>query len=111
MNFLVNGYSPNMCIIPNMNIQQRELTKEQVEKESRGAISYIGHKDFAELLTKEFGREILYNRGNIQLQPENTLYYACINGRRLKEGTTRLPKNSEVRYFRLTFKEPTEAIL
>ena len=105
MNFLGNGYSPNMCIIPNMDIQQRELSLEDFTEESRGAISYIGHKDFAELLTKKMGREILYNRGNISLQPDNVFYYACINGRRLKEGTTRLPKNSEVRYFRLTFKE------
>lgn len=105
MNFLGNGYSPNMCLNPNMDIQQRELTLEEFREETKGAISYIGHQDFADILTHEMGREILYNRGNIQLQPDNIFYYVCVNGKRLKEGTTRLPKNREIRYFRMKFTE------
>ena len=114
MNFLGNGYSPNMCVNPNVDIQQRELTKEDFRDETIGALSCIGHQDFAQKLTEELEREIPFNRRSIYIQPGNVFYYACVNGKRLKESTTRFPKDREVRYFRLKFKEAKplkEAIL
>ena len=105
MNFLVNGYSPNMCFVPNVDIEQRELTLEEFEDESIDAESYIGHDNFATKLTRELKREIPCNRGNLSLRPGDTLYYACIKGRRLKEGNVRIPKNADIRYFRLKVKK------
>lgn len=104
MNFLGNGYSPNMCLNPNMNIEQRELTLKEFKKESKNALSCIGHPSFATRLTQELGHEIPCIRRNISLQPGNTFYYACINGKRLQKGEYRIP-NAEIRYFRMKFKE------
>lgn len=105
MNWLSNAFSPNMCFIPNVTITQKELTLDEFREQSKGAFSCIGHKDFAERLSKELGRKVEYNRTNISIQPDSTLFCACINGKRLQKGEYRVPKNAKIKYYRMDFKQ------
>ena len=75
--------------------QARCLVDEEIPPE-REVVSAVGHKDTAEIFSKELDRNIPWNRINIELTDDVTLLVGQISGGRLPEGTTELPDDRTI---------------
>jgi hypothetical protein len=61
--------------------------------------SYIGHQDFATVLTNTLGKEIPFNRANAKLERGELALVCQLSGGRLPEGCTTLPENISIKYY------------
>ena len=66
------------------------------------AVSIIGHKDMAAVVSTILGREVPCNRASVMLSDEDELYVAQIVGGRLPEGATTIPDGMEIKFYRIT---------
>ena len=63
-------------------------------------ISGIGHRDMAEIVSKDIGMGIPMSRDTIKLDiRDDALVVAQYTGPRLPEGATTLPEGAEIRYW------------
>ena len=58
--------------------------------------SAIGSDDLASILTKELGKEVKMNRGNIEIEEGDTLYVVSIIGGKLPLGSKKLPSSHKL---------------
>ena len=79
-----------------------------IEKKAAKAIidivrieSFIGHADFAKVLSNELGKEIPFNRANAKLEKGESVLVCQLSGGRLPEGCTTLPENISIKYYLL----------
>jgi hypothetical protein len=70
--------------------------------------SYIGHADFAHVLTNELGKEIPFNRANAKLERGELALVCQLSGGRLPEGCTTLPENISIKYYLLEISHEVE---
>lgn len=96
--FIGNAFSLQM-VADNAIICKEEVTPKDIPQE---AVSIIGHKDTAAVVSDIIGREIPCNRASVMLDDEDTLYVAQIVGGRLPEGATTIPDGMEIRFYRIT---------
>ena len=68
--------------------------------------SIIGHEDLARCLTKMCGKEILYNRKNIQVSYDDTILLVSLNGR-LPEKPTYVEYKGRLNFSFLRFEKQT----
>ena len=66
------------------------------------AVSIIGHKDTAAVVSTILGREVPCNRESVMLSDEDVLYVAQVVGGRLPEGATTIPDGMEIKFYRIT---------
>ena len=93
MIFLANSFSLQMITRFPSDYKVDELTKEKFDYYKQHAVSYIGHRDIANLLGVE------YNRESLKLREGDALLVAQVVGGRLPEGATTLPHDVSIRYF------------
>ena len=94
--FLLNGWSFSM---PRMNsgiISWHTLSIEEAKLQAYDAISVIGNKDIANVLTSLFGFEVEFNRENIKLNKGDVAIICSLKGAKLPAGATTLPDDVEV---------------
>ena len=66
------------------------------------AISFIGHEDLAQIVSGLLGRDVPAHRASLTLWPGDTLYVAQYSGPRLAEGTTELPAEATIRFWKVS---------
>lgn len=83
MNYLCNGWSESMKRDPNMKVIPFPLTESEFIDLIHNANikSCIGHESLARCLTKVTGKEILYNRANIQVNYDDVILIVSLTGR------------------------------
>ena len=92
MIFLANSFSLQMLTTFPSKYECIEISKEKFDYYKEHALSYIGHKDLANLLN------VNYNRESLKLREGDVLLVAQITGGRLPEGATTLPHNVSIKY-------------
>ena len=98
--FIGNAFSLQM-VADNAIICKVAVAPTDIPQE---AVSIIGHKDTAAVVSNIIGREIPCNRASVMLDDEDTLYVAQIVGGRLPEGVTTIPDGMEIRFYRITMR-------
>lgn len=94
ISYIANAFSTRM-MCGDGNVHVRTITEEEFkEVRDKGAYSIIGHQDTANVLGVEMNRE------SVSLGEGDVLYIAELEGGRLPEGATELPKG-----FTFTFKK------
>ncbi len=98
---LLNSFSLNMINVQETKIVITEIQLDDVKHlmRSNECVSYIGHKDFAEILTKLTDFNIPMNRSNFCFGEINKALVFQYSGPRLEEGTTVLPENATIKFF------------
>ena len=96
--YIGNAFSLQM-VADNAIIAKVEVSPEEIPQE---AVSIIGHKDTAAVVSTILGREVPCNRESVMLSDEDVLYVAQIVGGRLPEGATTIPDGMEIRFYRIT---------
>ena len=92
MIFLANSFSFQMITHFPCDTHTVEITKEKFDYYKQHAVSYVGHKDLANLL------DVDYNRESLKLRDGDILLVAQLMGGRLPEGATKLPHNVSIKY-------------
>lgn len=109
MIYLCNGRSESMKRDPNM----KEIPFPLSESEFIDLIhhcnfkSIIGHEDLARCLSKLTGKEILYNRKNIQVNYDDVLLLVSLNGR-LPEKPSYVEYKGRLNFTFLRFEKQTQ---
>lgn len=81
--------------VENLTVKVSRISEEEFIKTTEVAVSYVGHADTAKMLGVEC------NRGNVELDKNTMIYVAQFCGGRLPEGTTTLPANYPMKYFKV----------
>lgn len=92
MIFLANSFSLQMLTSFPSDYRCMEINKEKFDYYKQHAVSFVGHKDLANLLNVD------YNRESLKLREGDVLLVAQIIGGRLPEGATTLPHNVSIKY-------------
>ena len=92
MIFLANSFSLQMLTTFPSDYRCMEINKEKFDYYKQHAVSYVGHRDLANLL------HVDYNRESLKLREGDVLLVAQIIGGRLPEGATTLPHNVSIKY-------------
>lgn len=92
MKYIINGFSAQMLRNPNALVRFTEISEEDFNKLSFDAHSVVGHKDIANRV------KVPYNRESIKLNPGDICLLVQIQGGRLPEGTTEIPKDVEIKF-------------
>ena len=95
MKYICNALSLQMSDMSIGNFQFCQISEEMFKVLSADAESYVGHKDLAKYLN------VPYNRSNLDLKDGDVLYVAQLKNGRLKEGTTELPSDLEIKYYQV----------
>ena len=96
--FIGNAFSLQM-VADNAIIAKVEVSPEEIPTE---AVSIIGHKDTAAVVSTILGRDVPCNRASVMLSDEDVLYVAQVVGGRLPEGATTIPDGMELKFYRIT---------
>lgn len=99
--YLLNGWGWNMPHPKKGTINYEDLTEEEFEKESKGAISCIGNPILAHIL------KLPYNPSYINLDEGDVAIVISLKGGRLPVGTTEFPEDVSVKYTRVEIGEAT----
>ena len=100
MKVLSNAFSINMIpsIYGKMRIEFEPINQSDIPSD---VYSIIGHADTAAVISNLLGFEVACNRETYQLQPEDILYVAQYRGPRLPEGTTKLPEDASILFWKV----------
>ena len=96
--YIGNAFSLQM-VADNAIIAKVEVSPEEIPTE---AVSIIGHKDTATVVSTILGRDVPCNRASVMLSDEDVLYVAQVVGGRLPEGATTIPDGMELKFYRIT---------
>ena len=96
--YLGNAFSLQM-VADNAIICKVAVAPSDIPQE---AVSIIGHKDTAAVVSTILGREVPCNRESVMLSDEDVLYVAQVVGGRLPEGATTIPDGMELKFYRIT---------
>ena len=96
--YIGNAFSLQM-VADNAIIAKVEVSPEEIPTE---AVSIIGHKDTATVVSTILGREVPCNRESVMLSDEDVLYVAQVVGGRLPEEATTIPDGMEIKFYRIT---------
>ena len=92
--YLLNSFSLQMVDVP------CSVMFEEVQKLPEGLVSAVGHADTAKVLGVEC------NRMNVHLSKGDVAYVAQLQGGRLPEGSTTLPKGFSFKFIKATIVAP-----
>jgi len=97
--YLLNAFSLQMIDLPS-KVEFTELSKEEAQLllSQNKVESAIGHQDTANILSRELGLEIPYNRIHVKLKKGDCAVVAQVTGGRLPEGATTLPEGIGIKY-------------
>ena len=98
--FLANALSLNMVPeqFDNVTMHIQKVAPSDVPA---NAESVIGHPDTARLVGGMLGRDIPANRVTVTVSPGDVVYVAQYRGPRLAPGTTELPLNASITFYRV----------
>lgn len=96
--FLLNGWSFGMPRMDSGLLSWHTLSIEEAKLQAYDAISIIGNKDIANVLTNLFGFEVEFNRENIKLNKGDVVIICSLGGGRLPEGAKTLPKDVDLEF-------------
>lgn len=97
---ICNAFSLNMLRVLNVNVAIRPLAVGDVQDfaDSEGLKSAVGHPDTAALFSVILGIEVLPNRQNLALGPNDRLIVGQYRGPRLEAGATELPVGATIEW-------------
>jgi hypothetical protein len=83
-----------------VNVEQISLEEAKTVL-ANGFVSAIGHQDTANILSNMLGVVVEVNRVNVVLNDDTTLIVAQYKGPRLPEGSTELPEDARIKFYRV----------
>ena len=87
-----------------VNIRVLRLSREEAQMVLRGEFkSIVGHHDTCNIIEKELGIKVEYNRASTKLDINDACVVAQYMGPRLPEGATTLPKDAHIQWMLLRF--------
>ena len=92
--FLLNAFSLQM-LEGDATVRFSEVSRDEVFSTGHRLVSAIGHQDTANVLGVEM------NRINITLKKGDVAFVAQLQGGRLPEGSTTLPKGFSFKFFKV----------
>lgn len=98
---ILNAFSLQMLATVPSSVTVAPMSIEDV-KAIETLESAVGHADTAAVLSNMLGREIAFNRANVQLGAGDVAVVAQYKGPRLAEGTTVLPEGAQIVFLKLT---------
>lgn len=102
MRFITNAFSLQMIKNLPKKFQITELDVEKVKEIlKKPFFSAVGHSTTANVLSKELGTVIPFNRTNLVLDEGDELIVAQYSGGRLPEGTYSLPEGAEFKFIKV----------
>jgi len=99
---VLNAFSMQMLISDTTLKFQRipAVMAEVVLDEALGEIqSFVGHEDFAYLVSQELHHSIPFNRGFYKFDPKDIILVAQLVGGRLPEGCKNIPEGMSIKYW------------
>jgi hypothetical protein len=103
---LLNAFSINM-LSGDSNVLFRKVDVEDVIEElthpdEMGFESAVGHADTASIFSEILGLPVPCERRNVSLEEEDVAFVGQYKGPRLPEGTTSLPEEAEIVWWKVT---------
>lgn len=105
--YLLNGFSFLMSLIDAGSIDYKFIEKEDARLKCIDAVSKVGQRNLAKVLTNEFGFPVEYTPGNIELQDGDKFVIAYLTGKKLPDNATTLPRNVVIEYVYAELEEAT----
>lgn len=99
--YLSNAFSLQMLENPCALIGVEPIDATEIPT---SAVSCIGHRDTANVVSNLLKREIPFNRASITLSSGDVLYVAQVIGGRLPEGATTLPDGVEITFLKVVIR-------
>lgn len=93
MLYISNAFSTKMLDVP-QTVKFEQVDADEFNEIKNIAVSAIGHQDTANVLGVQM------NRVSLKLQKNDILYVAELQGGRLPEGVTTLPKGFTFKYIK-----------
>mgnify|MGYP000128854391 CR=1 FL=1 len=103
--YILNGFSFLMNQPDEGNIKYKYVSSEDAREMCINATSRVGQKNLAKVLSNEFGFQVDYCPGNIELEEGDDVIVAYLAGNKLPEGATKLPRNVDIKYVHAKLKE------
>jgi len=106
MVYIANSFSLQMLPYDSSPIVD-SLSVSKVKKYLEGIIntditkSIVGHSDIAKIISTQLGFEVPMNRESISLDKYDIMYVAQYFGPRLPEGTTVLPDDATIQWYKV----------
>jgi hypothetical protein len=109
MRWLLNAFSLNM-LPPSSEVvtRVRRLNLQEAQCLARTAQSAVGHLDTANLMGRELGFPIAFDRKTIALEEGDECLVGQYVGPRLPEGAMQLPPGGEMVWFLIRLEPPRE---
>lgn len=102
MTVLANAFSLNMLSQAKALVNVEQISLEEAKTVlANGFVSAIGHQDTANILSNMLGVVVEVNRVNVVLNDDTTLIVAQYKGPRLPEGSTELPEDARIKFYRV----------
>lgn len=100
--YLGNAFSLNMLEIGTEGVQVsiQPVSPADIPPDAK---SIIGHEDMAAMVSGILGRAVQANRESVTLAEGDVLFVAQYRGPRLPAGTTELPPEARIEFFRITY--------
>lgn len=100
---LLNAFSIQMTGLE-FAVESKEISKEEAAEilKTQGCESAIGHLETAQILTKELGIEVPFNRSFVTIAVGESVVIAQLVGGRLPEKVTTLPEGMTFKFALLT---------
>lgn len=101
--YLSNAFSLQMISSETTSVNIQEASLEEIQNAVKGEyVSIMGHADTANIVSRILRVNIPVNRVSITLEKGDILYVAQVMGGRLPEGCTILPKDTIIKFFKVT---------
>ena len=95
MIYVGTSFSLGMLKEPYSTIKVSKISRKEFDMASAVGYSCCGHQNTAKLL------KVDYNRESIKLKKGDKLFVAQLQGPRLPEGATKLPKNRSFKFYKV----------
>lgn len=101
MNYIVNAFSLNMVasLAGNFSIHFEPIAPADIPRDVQ---SGLGHDDIVYFVNQATGLNLEKNRCNNEFTHGDVFYIAQYIGPRLAEGSTTLPEDATIKYFKVT---------
>lgn len=96
--YITNAFSINM-VKGNNTVSMEEIGSEEVQKME--LVSAIGHDDTAAVVSNILGKDLKESRITLTLAPGTEIIVAQLRGERLPKGSTKLPDNCELKFYKV----------
>jgi len=97
MRWILNAFSLNMLPASSeVVVRIRRLTLQEAQSVARTAQSAVGHANTAEVMARELGLPIGFDRRTVALEEGDECLVGQYDGRRLPEGAVQLPSGGSM---------------